>query len=203
MAAPVGCTLLFHGQKCCTWYVSRKLRFSHYISRTLFFRMTYMPRKPVTNLNAFQKSGEVFNDLWLHTTAPLLNNDVKSCDRNIIPNRTQTKNPSFELGFRILQVVLILWTRLTCSEYDIQTSRTIRVNRFPFWHASYFPSQNAYLQNIFEFRATRYPGDLTCLHVGHGLRGRCFRIQDFHFPEPPKCYFQRAGASKLCIFWES
>ena len=102
MAAPVGCTLLFHGQKCCTWYVSRKLRFPHYISRTLFFRMTYMPRKPVTNLNAFQKSGEVFNDLWFHTTAPLLNNDVKSCDRNIIPNRTQIKNPSFELGFWIL-----------------------------------------------------------------------------------------------------
>ena len=125
MAAPVGCTLLFHGQKWCTWYVSRKLRFFHCFSRTLFFRMTYMARKPVTNLNAFQKSGEVFNDLWLHTTAPLLNNEVKSRDRNIIPNRTQTNNPSFELGFRILQVVLIVWICLTWPEYDIQTCRII------------------------------------------------------------------------------
>ena len=145
MAAPVARTLLFLGQKCCTWTVSRKLSFFHFNSRTLFFRMTYMARKPATNLNAFQKSGEVFNDLWLHTTAPLLNNDVKSRDRNIIPNRTQTKNPSFELGFRILHVVLILWTRLTCSEYDIQTSRTIQVHRFPCWHENYIPSQNACL----------------------------------------------------------
>ena len=111
MAAPVVRTLLFLGQKYRLSCVSRKLRFFRCGSRTLFFPMTYMARKPVTNLNAFQKSGEVFNDLWLHTTAPLLNNEVKSRDRNIIPNRTQTNNPSFELGFRILQVVLILWTR--------------------------------------------------------------------------------------------
>ena len=113
MAGPFIRTLLFLGQKCCTWTVSRKLSFFHFNSQTLFFRMTYMARKPATNLNAFQKSGEVFNDLWLHTTAPLLNNEVKSRDRNIIPNRTQTNNPSFELGFRILRVVLILWTRGT------------------------------------------------------------------------------------------
>ena len=143
VAVCVTYTLLFLGQKWCTSYVSRKLTFFHEDSRTLFFRKTYMARKPVTNLNAFQKSGEVFNDLWLHTTAPLLNNEVKSRDRNIIPNRTQAKNPSFELTVRISQDVLIVWVCLTCPEYDIQTSRTVRVSLFPFWHVNYFPSQNA------------------------------------------------------------
>ena len=112
-AAVATCTRLFLGQKYRLSCVSRKLCFFRCGSRTLFFSMTYRTRKPVTNLNAFQKSGEVFNDLWLHTTAPLLNNEVKSRDRNIIPNRTQTNNPSFELGFRILQFVLILWIRGT------------------------------------------------------------------------------------------
>ena len=136
MAARVTRALLFLGQKYCTSSVSRKLRFYHFNSPTLFFRMTYMARKPVTNLNTFQKSGEVFNDLWLHTTAPLLNNEI-------IPNRTQAKNPSFELTVRISQDVLIVWVCLTCPEYDIQTSRTVRVSLFPFWHVNYFPSQNA------------------------------------------------------------
>ena len=142
-AAVATCTRLFLGQKYRLSCVSRKLSFFRCGSRTLFFPMTYRARKPVTNLNAFQKSGEVFNDLWLHTTAPLLNNEVKSRDRNIIPNRTQAKNPSFELTVRISQDVLIVWVCLTCPEYDIQTSRTVRVSLFPFRHVNYFPSQNA------------------------------------------------------------
>ena len=81
-AAPVTCTRLFLGQKYRLSCVSRKLRFFRCGSRTLFFPMTYMARKPVTNLNAFQKSGEVFNDLWLHTTVPLLKNYVNHDTEN-------------------------------------------------------------------------------------------------------------------------
>ena len=128
------------------WRVSSKLVFFfHWDSRTRFFRLTYMMRTLFTNLNAFLKRGEVVNELWLNTTVSLLKTSTNHDTGKIIPNRTQMKNPSFELGLRILQVVLILWTRLTCSEYVIQTSRTIRCNRFPFWHVSYFPSQTAYL----------------------------------------------------------
>ena len=36
--------------------------------------MTYTARNPVTNLNTFLKSGEVFNELWLSTTVSLLKN---------------------------------------------------------------------------------------------------------------------------------
>ena len=143
MAGPFIRTLLFLGQKCCTWTVSRKLSFFHFNSRALFFRITYMARKPATNLNASQKSAEVFNDLWLQTTASLLKNYVNQRCWKIIPNRTQTKNPSFELTVRISQDVLIVWVCLTCPEHDIQTSRTVQVNLFPFWHVNYFPSQNA------------------------------------------------------------
>ena len=67
----------------------------------------------------------------------------KSWHWKIIPNRTQTKNPSFELTVRISQDVLVVWVCLTCPEYDIQTSRSVQVSLFPFWHVNHLPSQNA------------------------------------------------------------
>ena len=73
-------------------------------------------------MNAFPKSDEVFNDLWLRATASLLKNQTNHNTETIIPNRTQPKNPSFELTVRISQDVLIAWVCLVCLEYDIQTS---------------------------------------------------------------------------------
>ena len=63
----------------------------------------------------------------------------KSRHWKIIPNRTQTKNPSFELTVRISQDVLIVWVCLTCPEHDIQTSRTVQVSLFPFFPCQLFP----------------------------------------------------------------
>ena len=94
-------THLLLGRKFWIHTTSRGLRFFLLYSRTHFFLMTHTLRKPVSNLNTFLISGEVFSDLWLQATGSLLKNHPNEHVQKIITNRTQTRIPSFELAIRI------------------------------------------------------------------------------------------------------
>ena len=127
-------THLLLGRKFWIHTTSRGLRFFLLYSRTHFFLMTHTLRKPVSNLNTFLISGEVFSDLWLQAPGSLLKNHPNEHVQKIIANRTQTRIPSFELAIRICKMFWFVWAYLTCTEYDIQTSRIVQINLFSFWH---------------------------------------------------------------------
>ena len=133
-------THLLLGEKFWIYTTSRELRFCVLNSRTHFFLMTHTLRKPVSNLNTFLISGEVFSDLWLQATGSLLKKHPNEHVQKIIANRTQTRIPSFELAIRICKMFWFVWAYLTWSEYDIQTSRIVQIYLFPFWHMDDFPS---------------------------------------------------------------
>ena len=97
-------THLLLGQKFWIHPTSRGLRFCLLYSRTLFSLMTHTLRKPVSNLNSFPISGEVFSDLRLQATGSLVKNHLNGRVQKIIANRTQTRILSFELAIRICKM---------------------------------------------------------------------------------------------------